>query len=59
MDIDTEIFPDGFRDKIFDTETVATIGRALEGSDKSTRQSAVKFFTAAAAQGALLCFYGY
>ena len=56
-DIIAEIFPEGFRDKIFDAEIVAALGRALGHSDSSARSSAVKFFTAALAQGALLCFH--
>ena len=57
-DIVTEIFTEGIRDKIFDTEIVAALGRALGHSDYSARSSTVEFFTAALAQGALLCFHG-
>ena len=57
-DIHTEIFADDFRDKIFDTDIVAALGQAL--TDRSCqlrhRDSAVEFFTAAIAQGALHCF---
>ena len=57
-DINTEIFPEGTWDKIFDTEIVAALGRALGGSDSSASSSAVEIFTAALGQGALLCFHG-
>ena len=56
-DIVTDIFPEGIRDKIFDTKIVATLGCALGHSDSSARSSAVEFFTAALAQGVLLCFH--
>ena len=58
MDIDTEIFAEGFRDKIFDTEIVAALGRAMSLS-WSNRNNVVTIFTAALAQGALCCFDGY
>jgi hypothetical protein len=59
MDIDTEIFLDGFRDKIFDTKIVAALRRHISRFPfNDGRQSAVEFFTAAVAQGALLCFDG-
>jgi len=56
-DIHTEIFAEGFWDKIFDAEIIATLGRALGDTDSNVRSSAVKFFTAATAQGALRCFH--
>jgi hypothetical protein len=49
------MFAGGFRDKIFDTNTVATLGRALGDGDSNVRSSVVKFFTAAIAQGELGC----
>ena len=56
-DIVTEIFPEGMRDKIFDTKIIAALGRALGDSFSSPRRSAVEFFTAALAQGVLLFFH--
>jgi len=55
------MFSEGFRDKIFNTEIIAALGRAL--SDKTSRYdhlriSAVNFFTAAVAQGARHFFDG-
>ena len=47
-----EIFAEGFRDKIFDTEMVAALGRALRDEDYDTRSSAVEIIIAAIAQGA-------
>ena len=55
--IDTDIFAEGFWDKICDTELVAALGRALDDPDFDVRSSAVNFFTAATAQGALRCFH--
>ena len=57
----TNVFSEGFRDKIFNTEIIAALGNAL--SDKTSRYnhlriSAVNFFTAAVAQGALRFFDG-
>ena len=55
--IHTEIFVDGwFRDKIFDTEIVAALGRTLSDKTSHLGFSPVNFFTAALAQGAL-CFF--
>jgi hypothetical protein len=56
-DIHTEIFAEGIWDKIFDTETIATLGRALGDEDHYVRRSVVKIFTAAIAQGVLHCFH--
>ena len=56
--IDTEIFPEGFRDKIFNTEIIAALGCALSNESMYFRDGVVNFFTAATAQGALCCFYG-
>jgi hypothetical protein len=55
QDIHTEIFAEGIWDKIFHTETVATLGRALGDRDYNVRISVVEFFTAAIAQGELGC----
>ena len=52
------IFVEGFRDKIFDTEIVAALGCALGDETSQLSLSAVEFFTAAMAQGALHNFYG-
>jgi HEAT repeat protein len=41
QDIHTEIFAEGFRDKIFDTETVAALVHALGDEDSNVRSSAV------------------
>jgi hypothetical protein len=57
LDIHTEIFVAGFRDKIFDAEVVAALRRALRDGHSYVRHSAVKFFTSAMAQGALRWFY--
>ena len=57
-EIDTEIFTDGFRDKIFDTKIVAALVHALDDTSFDLRTSAVKIFTAVTAQGALSCFHG-
>ena len=56
QDILTEIFAEGFRDKIFDTEMVSALGRALSDESDDLKNSAVEFFTAAVAQG-MLCFF--
>ena len=56
QDFHTEIFAEGFRDKLLDTETIAAFIRALHDEYDDVRSSAVKLFTAAMAQGALLCF---
>jgi len=53
MDIHTEIFAEAVWDKIFDTEIVAALGRAISHTSPNVSHSAIKFFTAAVAQGAL------
>jgi len=55
--INTDIFVEGFRDEIFDTEMVATLGHALSHENNHLINSVVKIFTAAVAQGTLHCFY--
>ena len=50
------MFAEGFRDKIFDTETIAVFGCALVDKASVFRTEAVKFFITAIAQGALYCF---
>ena len=59
QDIHTEIFVEGFRDKLFDTETIAAFIRALrdEYATDDVRSSTIKLFTAAMAQGEAHCFY--
>ena len=54
--IHTEVFAEGVRDKMFDTETIAALGCALRHKDSKVRSSAVEFFAAALDQGALHCF---
>ena len=54
QDIHTEILVEEFRDKIFNTEMVSALGRALS---YDLRNSAVEFFTAAVAQGTMLRFF--
>ena len=49
----TEIFPEGFRDKIFDTEIVTALGPALGDEKFNVSRSAVEIFKAAIAQSAL------
>ena len=49
------MFAEGFRDKIFDHEAVAALGRALANTSSV---GAVKFFITAIAQGVLHCFRG-
>lgn len=56
-DIYTDIFSEGFRDKIFDIETVTALGHALGHKDVDIRSSAVKILTAAVTQGVLCYFY--
>jgi hypothetical protein len=56
--IDPEIFAEGFRDKIFDTEIVAALGRVLGDTHPGARSTVVDFFTVAMAQGTLHFFYG-
>jgi hypothetical protein len=58
QDIHIEIFSEGIWDKIFDTETIATLGHALGDEDNDIRSSVVKFFTTAMAQGVLCYFHG-
>jgi len=53
-----EIFADGLRDKIFDTEIVAALRCALSDVDSHVRLCTVKFFIAAIAQGVLSLFCG-
>jgi hypothetical protein len=53
----TKIFAEGLRDKIFDTEIVAALGRALGDTVLNVRRSTANFFTAAVAQGALPSFH--
>ena len=48
----------GFRDNIFDTETAATLRRALCDKNLDGRPSAVKIFTVAIAEGVLRYFRG-
>ena len=57
QDIHTEIFAEGFRDKIFDTETIAAFIHALHDRGPDVRRSAVELLTAAMAQGGAHCFY--
>ena len=57
QDTHTEIFAEGFRDKLFDTETIATLGFALDDRNHFVRMCAVELFTAAMAQGGAHCFY--
>ena len=54
--IHTEIFAEGFRDKIFNTEIITALRYALRDRDFNVRSSTVNFFTAAMAQGVLRCF---
>ena len=56
-DILTEIFAEGFWDKMFDTEIIAVLGHALRDPHAGVRMGTVKVFTAAMAQGVLRCFY--
>ena len=49
---------EGFRGKIFDTESIAALGCALVDKASVLRTEAVKFFIAAIAQGVLHCFRG-
>ena len=57
-DNDTEIFPEGFRDKLFDAEIVAAFGRALINEEPWFRSNIVRVFIAAMAQGTLRFFHG-
>ena len=54
--IHAEIISDGFRDKIFDAEILAALGRALSDKDSDIRRNAVNFFTSTITQGAPRCF---
>ena len=56
--IHTVIVTAGFRDKIFNTETVATLVRAISNEESKVRISVVEIFTAAIAQGAPSSFHG-
>jgi hypothetical protein len=56
-DILTKIYAEGFRDRIFDTEIITALGHTLGNKDHFIRSSAVKFFIAATAQGALCSFH--
>ena len=56
--VNTEIFADGFRDKIFDTEIVAALGCTLSDKDHLVRRNTVQIFTAAIAQGRPTSFFG-
>ena len=51
-DIRTEIFAEAMRDKIFDTEIVVALGRAISHTSPDFSHSVINFFTAAVAQGA-------
>jgi len=55
-DINTEIFAEGFRDKIFHPEIIAALGHALSGATYYLRSCVVNFFAATIAEGALHCF---
>jgi hypothetical protein len=57
QDSHTKIFAEGIWDKIFDTETILTLGHALSDKNYHVRSSAVKILTAATAQGVLHCFH--
>ena len=58
-DIYTKMFVEGFREKIFDTMTVAALRHALADKASVVRIEAVKFFIAAVAQGMLFVFVRY
>ena len=56
-DIHTDIFAEGFRDKIFDTKIVNMLGHALSNENHTeTSSTVVTIFTAALAQGVAHCF---
>ena len=58
-DIHVEIFAEGFGDKIFDTEIIAALGRALASNQSWDLRNSVlivNFFTTTIAQGALHFF---
>lgn len=56
--VPAEILPEGFRNKIFDTEIIAALERALNDEKDDIRSSTVHIFTAAISQGALCFFHG-
>ena len=59
-DIHTKVYTEGLWDKIFDTEMVAALGRALSDEDYFVRMSVLHAFTGVMAQGALRFFFtGY
>ena len=55
--IHTQIFAEGVRDKMFNTEIVATLGCALCNKDYSVKRRVVWIFTAAMLHGELHCFH--
>ena len=55
--VHTQIFAEGFQDKILDTAMLTTLGCALSNQTSFLRLSAFGFFAEAVAQGALQCFY--
>ena len=57
QDFNTQIFSDGFRDKIFDMEFITVLGHALDDKNSNMRNSAVDIFIAAIAQGTLSLFF--
>ena len=58
QDIYTDLFSEGFCDKVFSTDIVTALGYALGDKDDSIRSSAVNFFTTAIAQGVHCHLYG-
>lgn len=58
LDVSTKIFVAAVRDKIFDIGIVAALGHELGDTDFNVRSSAINFFTAVTAQGALPTFRG-
>ena len=52
------MFAEGFRDKIFDIETIDVLVGALLDKASLVRAEVVKFFIAAIAQGVLHCIRG-
>jgi len=56
--VNTEIFADGFQDKIFDKEIVAALGCTLSDKNDLVRRITVRIFTAAIAQGRLTSVFG-
>jgi hypothetical protein len=55
--IHTKRLAEGFRDKIFDTQMVATLGHALSDKSSYVISGIVKILTVAVAQGVPYCFY--